>query len=177
MRRTDRRPLARPRSIASPKAGCFFRRSIVRVLTLKNEATSASVHCSPHSFSSSTRLMFTALRPAPGRAPPVMLLLSLADVLGFPLLAAPRCDSYSRSLPLRGDLVESATVAVESGQPAQFLQFHQVDVYRPAAGPGARSTGHAPPFACRCPRLPASRRTQVRFIQPLAAAPRREAGS
>src|ERR1035441_9953257 len=116
MRRTDRRPPARPRSMASAKAGCFFRRSIVRVLTLKKEATSASVHCSPHSFSSSTRLMFTALRPAPGRAPPVMLLLSLADVfLGFPLLAAPRRDSYSRPLALRGDLLEGAAVSVERG--------------------------------------------------------------
>src|ERR1035441_7994347 len=106
MRRTDRRPLARPRSIASPKAGCFFRRSIVRVLTLKNEATSASVHCSPHSFSSSTRLMFTALRPDPRRAPPAMLLLWLSDIrLGIlrdePPLGGPVCQRPAQPFHVR----------------------------------------------------------------------------
>src|ERR1035441_548131 len=150
MRRTDRRPPARPRSMASAKAGCFFRRSIVRVLTLKKEATSASVHCSPHSFSSSTRLMFTALRPAPGRAPPVMLLLSFVDIsLGFPLLPAPRRDSYSRPLALRGDLVEGAAIALEGGLLVRERLpplHHNVHEFRVKFHPEADTFGD---FGCR----------------------------
>src|ERR1017187_7599881 len=121
----------------------------------RSAATSSKVRpspsrvASPHSFSSSTRLMFTALRPAPGPAPPVMLLLSLADVLGFPLLAAPRCDSYSRSLPLRGEKREAATVAVESGLLVRECLpplHHNVHEFRVKFHPEADTFGD---FGCR----------------------------
>src|SRR6266567_4146688 len=120
VRRTDRHPLARPRSLVSANACCFLRRSIVRTLTLKNAAISASVHCNAHRFSSSTRLIFTALRPAPDRAPPAISLLPLSNFsLGFPLdeplggsiCQSPACPSTSRGPP-RNCRSTSATSAL-----------------------------------------------------------------
>src|SRR5712692_3328131 len=101
-RRTETRPLAFPRSIASRKLCTLRRRSMVRVLTSKIEAISWSVHCMAQSFSSSSR--------------------SISDLgRGIPHLRR----------ALTGDLIEGAAVAFKNGfLPAQRLPaFHgYVDV-------------------------------------------------
>src|SRR5260370_39001657 len=81
VRRSETRPRALPRSMASANACWLFLRSIVRVLPPRKAAISTSVHWSAASLSTSSMLMVTFLRPDPFLFPPDIRLLSKSDLV------------------------------------------------------------------------------------------------